>query len=345
MSTNGSTSSVTVLAYHRIATPASQPELAPTLIDAYPAAFEAQMRHLAARYNVVSSWDLVRALRDGYTLPSRSVVITFDDGYRCFQDTAEPILRRLGLPVTLFVPTHYPSNSNALFWWDALHRALTLSRQPSLALDVGRKTKGEGRSVEDGQPVLTFPLQTPAQRGSAFERLVPIIERLDESAANNMIECIIAQCHVEPNSTSYMLGWEEIAELAAGGVAVGPHTRNHAILAQLTPERARAEVAWSWADLQEHVPNPLPIFCYPNGKPHAINRSSVDAVRQSGLVGAYTMVAGLNRVGRTDQYLMYRVGAVAGESLRRFSLKITLAGRVYRRLKGLARRRREAFAI
>ena len=328
MSSRGRASStVTVLAYHRIATPAASPELAPTLIDAYPDAFEAQMRYLASRYNVVSSWDLVRSIREGYSLPRRAVIITFDDGYRCFKETALPILRRLALPVTLFIPTHYPSHRGALFWWDALHRALLLTPNSSIAVP----------SADCGEQTLT--LESHAQRSAAFDNLVPHIERLGEAEAQHCLNAIMQQCSVEANSTPHMLGWEEIAALASEGVAIGPHTRNHTILSSLTPERARDEVAWSWADLQKYVPKPLPIFCYPNGKPHAINHAAVEAVRQSGMAGAYTMVAGLNRVGKTNPYLMYRVGAVAGESLRRFSLKITLVGRVYRRLKALARPR------
>lgn len=330
---------VTILAYHRIATPSDPPDLAPTLIDAYPSSFEEQMCYLAARYNVVSSWDLVRALREGKSLPRRAVIITFDDAYRCFKETAWPILRRLGLPVTLFVPTYYPSNPATLFWWDALHRALMLTRHNTIQLRIA------GNSQRAIGGLRNFPLETPQQREEAYQQLVPIIERLEEAQAARLLDTILEECDVVPNSTPHMLSWEDIAELASEGVAVGPHTRNHTILAQLTPERARAEVAWSWADLQEHISDPLPIFCYPNGKPHAINRPAVEAVRRSGLVGAYTMVAGLNRVGRTDPYLMYRVGAVAGESMRRFSMKITLAGRVYRRLKGLVRRKSEVFTV
>ena len=48
-------SSVIVLAYHHIATPGNL-DLAPTVIDAYPPDFEAQMRYVAGHYNVVSSW-------------------------------------------------------------------------------------------------------------------------------------------------------------------------------------------------------------------------------------------------------------------------------------------------
>lgn len=338
-------SSVTVLAYHRIATPASSPELAPSLIDAYPADFEAQMRYLKEQYNVVSSWDLVRSLRDGRALPPRAVIITFDDGYRCFKDTAWPIMRRLGLPATLFVPTYYPSHPGALFWWDELHRALTLTTTPSITLDACLQPRGESMYDALRARRTTLPLETLAQRELALSLLVPYLERLGEAEAKSLLDSVLTQCAVEPNATTHMLTWPEIAALAGEGVAVGPHTRNHAILAQLTPDRARNEVLWSWADLQAHIPRPLPIFCYPNGKPHAINRAAVHAVERSGLAGAFTMVAGLNMVGRTSPYLMYRVGAVAGESLRRFALKMTLAGRVYRRLKGLARGRVGAFSV
>jgi len=190
-----------------------------------------------------------------------------------------------------------------------------------------------------------LPLTTREERNTAFSLLVSYMERVGDIQSRSLLDSVLEQCAIEPNSTAHMLTWEEITALADEGVAVGPHTRNHTILAQLTPERARNEVVWSWADLQARIARPLPIFCYPNGKPHAINRAGVHAVERSGLAGAFTMVAGLNVVGNTNPYLMYRVGAVAGESLRRFSLKMTLAGRVYRKLKGIARGRMEAFSV
>jgi peptidoglycan/xylan/chitin deacetylase (PgdA/CDA1 family) len=314
-------SRVTVLAYHRVAAPGNS-DLSPALIDAYPAEFEAQMRYVAARYNVVSSWDLVRALREGYTLPARALIITIDDGYRCFAEVAMPVLRRLSLPVTLFVPTAFPGAPGKLFWWDTLHRALTRTHKAQIEVaDVG-----------------VLPLRTPKERHAAYCRLVPHIERIREHEAARLLDGIVEQCEVEPNLTPHMLSWEEIAALAAEGVSIGPHTQSHIILAQANRERIQAEVAGSWADLQAKIARPLPIFCYPNGKPHAINRVATQAVREEGLAGAYTMVAGLNVVGRTDPYLLYRVGTEAGQSMRRFAFKLSAGGRVYRRLKSLATR-------
>lgn len=311
-------SSVIILAYHHIANPGN-PDLAPTVIDAYPPDFEEQMRYVAAHYNVISSWDLVRSLREGYTLPPRALIITFDDGYMCFKDTAFPVLKRLNLPSTLFVPTDYPDKPGTLFWWDAIYRSL--SQTTHQEIDV------------PGLGVL--PLTTPEERFTAFNLVVPHFERLSEEEAAQHTRTLIEYCELGPNTTRYMLNWEELRDLAAQGVSIGPHTRHHTVLAQATPARVQVEVEGSWADLQEHLPRPLPIFCYPTGLPHAVNHTAAAAVHKAGMAGAYTMVSGLNVIGRTDPYYLYRIGMEAGESFRKFTLKLTPAARAYRSLKRL----------
>jgi peptidoglycan/xylan/chitin deacetylase (PgdA/CDA1 family) len=46
------------------------------------------------------------------TLPERAALVTFDDGYRSAHDHALPVLRRLGFPAVLFVPTAYVGGTN-----------------------------------------------------------------------------------------------------------------------------------------------------------------------------------------------------------------------------------------
>lgn len=317
-------SSFTVLSYHRIAMPGDSLDLADSLIDAYPADFEAQMRFVAAHYSVVSSWDLVRSLNTGSTLPRNAVALTFDDGYRCFRETAMPVLRRMGLPVTLFVSTHMVGAPGALFWWDELNRAL--QRTGLAQIDV---------------PLAgALPLGTQQERTAAFSRIVILFERMEEDAANNLLRSLVDRCSVAPNQARHLLDWDELRELEAQGVAIGPHTRHHPILAQASPMRVRAETVGSWRDLCRRLQRPLPIFCYPNGQAHAVNKTAVQAVRRAGLSGAFTTEPGLNVVGKTNPFRMYRVGASAGESLRHFAIKLTPAGRAYRHLKALAQGRR-----
>jgi peptidoglycan/xylan/chitin deacetylase (PgdA/CDA1 family) len=47
-----------------------------------------------------------------------ALAITFDDGFRNFATTAWPVLRDLGLPVTLYIPTAHVGRSNDWGGWD-----------------------------------------------------------------------------------------------------------------------------------------------------------------------------------------------------------------------------------
>ena len=84
-------------------------------------------------------------------------------------------------------------------------------------------------------------------------------------------------------------------------------------------------------DLKQQIPDALPIFCYPTGSLTPLIVKRQRAVRAAGLVGAYTMVPGINEIGRTDPYLLRRVGMVAGQAPLHFKIRIGASGRLYRR--------------
>jgi peptidoglycan/xylan/chitin deacetylase (PgdA/CDA1 family) len=71
-----------------------------------PAAFRAQMQYLADHgFHIVSLHQAVMAIQNHGGLPSRSVVLTFDDGYADFFSNAVPILQSYGFTATSFVIT------------------------------------------------------------------------------------------------------------------------------------------------------------------------------------------------------------------------------------------------
>ncbi|HEY7518534.1 MAG TPA: polysaccharide deacetylase family protein [Methylomirabilota bacterium] len=83
-------------------------------------AFTEQMRYLKTHgFRVVSVAEFVEWLHLRRQLPKKTVVLTFDDGYRSFREHAYPVLKELRFTATLFVYTDYVgAGRNALNWDD-----------------------------------------------------------------------------------------------------------------------------------------------------------------------------------------------------------------------------------
>jgi peptidoglycan/xylan/chitin deacetylase (PgdA/CDA1 family) len=71
----------------------------------------------------------------------------------------------------------------------------------------------------------------------------------------------------------------QIREMVAQGIEFGSHTRSHARLAGLAPERLRAEVAGSKRAIEERVGEPVLALCYPYG---AVDQAAKQAVADAG---------------------------------------------------------------
>lgn len=68
-----------------------------------PEIFEKQIKFLAENYSVVPLERIVDYAKNKINLPSKTVAITFDDGFKDFYSTAFPILKKYNMPVTVFI--------------------------------------------------------------------------------------------------------------------------------------------------------------------------------------------------------------------------------------------------
>jgi glycosyltransferase involved in cell wall biosynthesis/peptidoglycan/xylan/chitin deacetylase (PgdA/CDA1 family) len=100
---NETTERIPVLMYHRVSS-AGAVELARYRV--YPHAFEQQLRFLRQQgYYTVSADTLLDAIRSGQSLQGRPIMLTFDDAYRDFYETAWPLLQRYDFTAQVFVVT------------------------------------------------------------------------------------------------------------------------------------------------------------------------------------------------------------------------------------------------
>jgi peptidoglycan/xylan/chitin deacetylase (PgdA/CDA1 family) len=78
--------------------------------------FTAYCRFFKRYFNVISFNDLLDRLENRQDI-SRTLVITFDDGYRDNYEIAAPVLHQLGLPACFFIATDF-IGSSIIPWWD-----------------------------------------------------------------------------------------------------------------------------------------------------------------------------------------------------------------------------------
>jgi peptidoglycan/xylan/chitin deacetylase (PgdA/CDA1 family) len=99
------------LAFHKVGEPG--PGGWPSWFYVPEAVFLDQLRTIQELgCTVVDADTFLRQVRDGAALPERSVLLTFDDGYRSMLTVALPHLRQAGYPAVLFVPTAYIGGTN-----------------------------------------------------------------------------------------------------------------------------------------------------------------------------------------------------------------------------------------
>lgn len=276
-----------VLMYHRVDLEERTPTLDPSLISATPAEFERQVEYLASKRRPLSLDELLDVRRGRMELPPRAVVVTFDDGYRDFQEHARPVLRRYGVPATLFVPTAYPDNAQRAFWWDRLHAAVTTTgRRKPLATLAG-----------------TLPLGSVDERELASRAVREWVKRTPHEEAMAEVDRVASELggRRPPHS---VLSWSEIRELARDGVSLGPHTRTHPLLDQVSLEQAKEEILGSAADLEREVGHRSNAIAFPAG---GLTDAIVAWLPEVGFELAFTTVRGATHLEHIDWLRIRRI--------------------------------------
>lgn len=282
-----------VLSYHRVDWPEHRERmLDPDLLSATPDEFARQMRLVSKQCCPISADRLVEAVTGGRPLPRRAILVTFDDAYRDFAENAWPVLKREGIPAILFVSTAYPGDPECTFWWDALHQMLLETDSPEVTLP------GIGTLGLDGVEV----------RRATRERLRSYLAGLGCDERKACLEQLQRDLGVTPERRDSLLAWEDLSRLTDDGLAVAPHTHSHTILACLPAEQVAHEVQTSQLRIRQQLGQDWPIFCYPNGRFGTFNRDTSHILKENGYVAAFTMVCGVNFVGRTPPLEMHRIG-------------------------------------
>ncbi|MDH4036278.1 MAG: polysaccharide deacetylase family protein [Candidatus Krumholzibacteria bacterium] len=252
--------------------------------------FERLMEHVARNYAVVPLAQVADWVDGRAKLPENAVALTFDDGYRNVFTNAAPVLKRLGMPSTLFVVTDFVFHQRML-WPDRLMSAIAMTHAPRVSVPAS-----------GGQ--LELPLGDDRERRAADAYICALCKRMPEKDKQSFLDYVIGEMHVPEQE---IIGaWQdhapiqpdELRELKEYGMEIGSHTCSHGIVTRFTPDAMTHELAVSKLLLEQVTGRPCAEFSYPNGAIGDFNDESRTHVTRAGYRCAVTTVK--RRVARGD---------------------------------------------
>jgi peptidoglycan/xylan/chitin deacetylase (PgdA/CDA1 family) len=297
-----------VLNYHRLGDAAASP-FERDLFSATAEAFDRQIAFLKKNAEVISPGD-ISALRR--RAAGRSVLITFDDGYRDNYDLALPILKRHGVPATFFICTGF-LDRGGLAWWDEIAWALRASSQPEVPA---------GSWFEHA-----LPLGSDEQRAAAIAAALRAYKLLpNDRTAAFMTALRLATVPPPPpvDPRELWMTWEMVREMRDAGMTIGAHTDTHALLGRLSPAEQEREILISRDRLTAELGAPPRSFAYPVGKAGTYDISTKRLLHAAGFAYGFNFQGGCQPFTTFDAHDVRRSHVGHGMSLPVFKAVVTL---------------------
>lgn len=270
-----------ILCFHGLGAGRLDPEVEDSILPV--SGFRQLLRVLRQSFRVLPLAELVQTLAEHRPLPSRSVVITFDDGYASNIELAAPELEAMKMPWSAFLPARKIETGEWL-WTDDVRILVHRGARRELSFRLGRE-------------LLRFDLSTQAARTDAVNAIHQRCRYVPENVREPALRDIYEQYSVDELqslrqrfSSFRLMNWEQARQLKVAGVDVGNHSLNHVALAVQTPERIHSEVLDAKQILKKQLGSISPHFSYPYGNRSAYSEQTSAVLREAGYQCALTLV-------------------------------------------------------
>jgi peptidoglycan/xylan/chitin deacetylase (PgdA/CDA1 family) len=234
--------------------------------------FENALGTISKLYRFVPVEDIRGYYYDGKNF-NNCCHVCFDDGDKTFYEIAYPILKRMGVPATLFVsPEIISAGSN--YWFQELGYIMKRMDRGTLIDAICRIRNWDPGTVRQYAPYSIFKSMTISDIWS----LIGGIKDLHKIT-------------IEQN---FNIGTEQLIELDRSDlITVGAHTMSHPLLANEDEKKAENEITESITELSKMLGKPMEYFAYPNGKRELdFGPREQSILRDNGIKLAFTTDAG-----------------------------------------------------
>lgn len=257
--------------------------------------FREQIAFFREHFEPITILDGVSRLKTGKRFPRPAVSITFDDGYRDNAEIAWPILRQLGMPMSLYVPSGI-FQVRSHHWWDRIIHAVYTTHKREISLG----SLGVGGAMD----ILSL---AENRKEITVQRILDVLWRQPIARALSSVAAIEAELQPPEHGPTLpeTVSVGQLRKLSEDGVEIGAHSVTHPNMRLLSDAEIAVEVAESRRVLQEILDKPITGFAYPSG---FYDDRVVEAVKNAQFDYALSTEPGLNR-SSDNAFLIERMGA------------------------------------
>lgn len=265
--------------------------------------FAQQMDFVKQNFTVLSLQELLDLWKRGvWSERARYCVITFDDGWLDNYRHAYPVLKRLRIPATIFLPTDYVG-SDEWFWPDQLAFLCKAVADRKESAEYLKRIEGVVSGFLDGDiPPL---VEAMARHQQVADQIIERCKHLPIKRIRELVHALASELRVTLPLGRVIVNWDEVREMSQGGVSFGSHSCTHRIMTTITSDEVSEELTRSRQILADQCVNYVPVYCYPNGNSDAHIQ---DQVKASGYEAAVSVRMGVEGGSPENRYAIRRVG-------------------------------------
>lgn len=268
---------ILIINHHRIGE-ADETSFDRDLFSATADELDAQVQYFKQRAPIVSGEELEDLVSGRKQVKRLHVVFTFDDGYLDNYTKALDVFRSAGSTAAFFLVSDYVGTATVP-WWDEIAYLVRNTKRTEIRLTY---------------PV-PLKVSLNGQREGSIATILRHYKRVDNVCVDDFLAEVRHETECEvPETGRRFLDWNEAKEMQDAGMAIGSHTRSHAILGRLSPELQKQELEESKRQIEAHLGGRVRGLAYPVGTRDCFSEATERIALNAGYSMCFSAYGGMN---------------------------------------------------
>lgn len=275
----------------------------PAIYGQTPTQFEQQLKVLASIGEFISADDIKDFIQKNKALPSKSIIITFDDGLKEQYDKALPVLDKLGIPAIFFANTK-PITERKILTVHKIHILRSIISPEDFKFLIQTAITKAGIQLNQKEITekakLTYRYDTQDQKEVKYLLNFALDFKLKEAIIDRIFSEHFGTDEAEMSKELYFTE-NQVKELGKRGY-LGCHSHNHYPIGMLDEIEKNYEVKYSKEILEKICHLEIFAFSYPYGSFEACE-GSTDVLLNNNFVFSFTMERAVNTAINNPYYI------------------------------------------